>query len=167
MTSTSHPAYADQLEQLVRDASTRLFHEPDERMSQAPAEGKWSPKQIIGHLIDSAANNHVRFVMAPQKDDLVFAGYDQEAWVATQRYQEASWDALVRLWESYNRQLAHVMKAIPADVRGRQIRVHNFDRIAWKTMPQTEPVSLDYLMEDYVGHLESHLKQIWAILEAE
>src|SRR5687768_3633381 len=80
-----------------------------ERAARHPAAGGWSVKEIVGHLIDSASNNHQRFVRARWQDDLVFAGYDQDRWVEAQDYQTASWDDLLRLWSDYNRHIARVM----------------------------------------------------------
>src|SRR5881227_1607027 len=72
--------------------------EIDEAQSEQPrAEDHWSAKQIIGHLLDSAANNHARFVLAQLKDDLVFPGYDQDGWVRINHYQQAPWSQLVEL----------------------------------------------------------------------
>jgi uncharacterized damage-inducible protein DinB len=125
-----------------------------------PAPGKWSPREIVGHLIDSASNNHQRFVRAAFQDDLVFAGYDQDQWVALQRYQEAPWGDLLTLWSSFNQHLARVMAAIPADVRRREHRRHNLDRLALRPIAADSPATLEYFMEDYVLHLQHHLRQI-------
>jgi hypothetical protein len=54
-----------------------------------PAPDRWSKKEILGHLIDSAANNHQRFVRAQGTPRLEFPGYEQEFWVATQAYASA------------------------------------------------------------------------------
>src|SRR5439155_1135928 len=85
----------DSLEDELREALTAsepsLRRLSEEEASRTPAPGKWSAKQILGHLIDSASNNHQRFVRAQFTDDLVFPGYEQKAWVSAQRYQEASW----------------------------------------------------------------------------
>ena len=91
----------------------RLRDLADDGTTRRPAPGKWSPREIIGHLIDSASNNHQRFVRASFQDDLVFAGYDQDRWVAMQRYQEARWEDLLTLWASFNRHLARVMASDP------------------------------------------------------
>ena len=125
-----------------------------------PGPNVWSPKEIIGHLIDSAANNHQRFVRAQWQDDLVFLRYDQEAWVAAQRYHEAPWLELITLWQEYNRHLARVMAATPTAVRTRQHVRHNLDEIAWRTVAAGDPATLDYFMNDYVGHLHHHVAQI-------
>jgi hypothetical protein len=67
--------------------------------------GGWSRKQVIGHLIDSASNNHQRFVLATLQPSLEFPGYDQDGSVRVQAIQEANWDVLVNLWTAYNRGL--------------------------------------------------------------
>jgi len=65
----------------------RLLEIPEQQSAIARSEDKWSPKEIIGHLIDSASNNHQRFVRAQFTDELIFAGYEQEGWVRVQDYQ--------------------------------------------------------------------------------
>jgi hypothetical protein len=127
-------------------------------MPRAP--GKWSPKEIIGHLIDSAANNHQRFVRAQFTDELVFPGYEQVEWVSTQRYRDRPWSDLVSLWRQYNLHLAHVMSSVPVEIRKKPRTKHNLHQLAWKAVPQSEPVTLEYFMRDYVGHLRNHLDQI-------
>src|SRR5215510_10180756 len=95
--------------QTIDSASNKLLAIDEAKSGQPRAEDHWSSKQIIGHLIDSAANNHARFVVGQLKDDLVFPGYDQEGWVRTNHYQERSWLDLIQLWRSYNLQLHHLM----------------------------------------------------------
>ena len=134
----------------------------DEDCERRPAPGKWSAKELLGHLIDSASNNHPRFVEAAARDDLVFDGYDQDQWVAAQHYQDMPWLELVTLFESLNLHLARVMEAVPTVVRERLVRVHSLDRIAWRPVPVDAPATLEYLMADYVDHLEHHLAQFAA-----
>jgi hypothetical protein len=149
----------------VENATRRLLSISDEQSQLASGEGKWSPKQIIGHLIDSASNNHQRFVRAQFKDDLVFQGYDQEEWVRVQRYDEEPWALLVQLWSAYNLHLAHVMEKASDQNRSRLRHEHNLDQIAWQTVANTEPATLEYFMQDYIGHLKNHLKQVFAAVE--
>ncbi len=137
-----------------------------QRMSEADsekrrAEGKWSPKEIIGHLIDSAANNHGRFVSAQFKDDLVFPGYEQEKWVTAQHYQEASWSSLLELWKSYNQHLLHLSSFVPPEILTREVHRHSLHKIAWKPVDENSPTTLEYLIRDYVDHLNHHLGQIF------
>ena len=128
--------------------------------AESMAPGKWSPRQIIGHLIDSATNHHQRYVRATLQDDLVFPGYEQDAWVALQRYQEANWQDLLAFWLAYNRHIVTVMSAVPAEERLRVRARHNLDEIATQAPATPERATLDHLMNDYVVHLELHLRQI-------
>jgi uncharacterized damage-inducible protein DinB len=144
----------------VDGAHSWLLTLNEDRTTERPGAGKWSPREILGHLIDSASNNHQRFVRARWQEDLVFAGYDQDAWVEAQRYQETAWPELVSLWADYNRHLARVMASLPADIRQTPRMSHNFDRIAYRPVPVDQPSTLEYFMDDYVLHLEHHLRQI-------
>lgn len=154
----------DVLEDFVRtieEASARLLS-ITEAESRAPlAEEKWSAKETLGHLIDSAANNHQRFVRAQLKADLVFQGYEQEDWVRVQAYQEEPWPLLVNLWKFYNLHLAHVCRHAPESERLRARREHNLHEIGWAPVSAGEPATLEHLMRDYVGHLKNHLRQIF------
>lgn len=154
------PVYAARLRSVIATSEPMLSALTDAETAWGRAPGKWSPRQILGHLIDSASNNHQRFVRAASQDDLIFPGYDQERWVELQGYQQASWRELVALWAGFNRHLARVMTAIPEEARTRRRTRHNLHQIAWRVVPATEPVTLDYFMNDYVGHLEHHLSQI-------
>jgi hypothetical protein len=151
--------YITELRMIVDRESQRLLGAPPDAVERRPAKGGWSAKEILGHLIDSAAVNHQRFVRA-QWQDLVFAAYAQDDWVDAQKYQEAPWIELVALWREYNRHIARVMAAIPLEVRMTPKRLHNLHEIALKPAPKDEPATLDYLMRDYVDHLQHHLKQI-------
>jgi hypothetical protein len=148
----------------VELAAVELLAADPERARQRPGQGRWSAQEILGHLIDSAANNHARFVLAPGRSDLLFDGYDQEEWVRVQSYDTADWPTLVALWRAYNLHLAHVMRVIPAEARTAPRATHSLDRIAFRPVPPGEPATLEYLMEDYVVHLRHHLEQIRALL---
>ena len=144
----------------IETASARLLEISDDRSAVPRVEGKWSRKQIIGHLIDSAANNHSRFVRAQFNDELVFAGYEQEAWVDSQQYQEKDWNELVQLWKLYNRHILHIMKVTPEEARMKLRSKHNLHVIASDKLSPDEPVTLDWFMRDYVDHMKKHLGQI-------
>ncbi|HEX8128734.1 MAG TPA: DinB family protein [Pyrinomonadaceae bacterium] len=145
----------------IETAAVRLYA-LGEAEARTPREaGAWTPKEIVGHLIDSAANNHGRFVRAQFTDDLAFPGYEQEEWVRVQRYNEASWPLLVELWKTYNLHLLHVMMCAPQETLQRPRARHTLDKIAWQTVDVNQPATLEYLMTDYVGHLKSHLRQIF------
>ena len=157
---TLKPPYIERLSAVVEDATPRLRALGDASATR-PASGGWSPREIIGHLVDSASNNHQRFVRARFQDDLVFPGYEQDVWVKAGAYQDAPWNDLVELWRTFNLQIARVMAATPDDLRLHQRLQHNFDLIGFETIPQGQPATLDHLMRDYVAHLEHHLRQIF------
>jgi len=149
-----------ELREVVAAVTPRLLALSESEAARPPAPGKWSPKEVIGHLIDSASNNHQRFVRARFMDELVFPGYEQEAWVEAQGYRAAPWSDLVGLWRLFNLHLARVIEAVPASIRQRPRARHNLHEVAWNTVPQDRPATLEYFMRDYVGHLKHHLSQI-------
>lgn len=154
------PDYARRLVDALQRATPALLALDDAATTRRPAPGKWSPREIIGHLVDSASNNHQRFVRMRDRDDLVVEGYEQDAWVAAQRYQDAPWAELVLLWMTYNRHLARVMAATPAADRDRVRHSHNLHLRAYRPVPEDRAVTLAYFMNDYVEHLEHHLAQV-------
>jgi hypothetical protein len=120
--------------------------------SQAPfLAGGWSRRQVMGHLIDSASNNHQRFVRASLTDSLEFPAYDQNGWARVQAAEEADWSLVVALWASYNRYLAHVIAHLPPAKLEVPCRIG-----------ENEPVTLQFLAEDYLAHMVHHLQQIGA-----
>jgi hypothetical protein len=151
--------YVDELRDAVNDAVPKLLALGDES-GMRPAPGKWSPREIIGHLVDSASNNHQRFVRGQLQDDLIFPGYAQEDWVRVGRYQDAPWPELVALWQTFNLQIARVMEGTPEETRKRPRERHSFAAIG-VPHPAGEAATLDHVMSDYVVHLKHHLRQIF------
>jgi hypothetical protein len=109
----------------------------------------WSRKQILGHLLDSAANNHHRFVRAQIEGKLSMPAYAQQDWVAIQDYETLPWNELIAFWTAYNRHLLHLMEGIPGPNRKNPCRIGDND-----------PVTLEFLAIDYVRHLKHHLHQV-------
>jgi DinB superfamily len=145
----------------IERGAERLLSLSEAQSAEPRAPDKWSAKEIVGHLVDSAANNHQRFVRAQFQDNLVFPGYAQEDWVAAQHYSQASWPLLVELWKLYNLHLLHLISHIPAHKLTRLHHEHSLDRIAWELVDASEPTTLEYLIRDYLGHLKHHLRQIF------
>ena len=125
-------------------------------------QGKWSKKELIGHLIDSASNNHQRFIRAQFTDELVFPGYDQNEWVRIQDYQSESWHSLINLWKEFNLHLIHAIDKIPKKVLTMKRINHNLDRIAMNPVPVDQPATLEYFIKDYFTHLRHHINQVLA-----
>ena len=154
------PGLADDLRSTLASESIRLLAITDDAAAMRPSPGKWSPKEVIGHLIDSATNNQGRFVRAQLNDDMVFEGYEQDGWVRVQRYNERTWMDLVSLWRALNTHIAGIIDAMPPDSLSRQRTRHNLDQVGWKTVPRDQPVTLEYFVRDYVAHMKHHLGQI-------
>lgn len=147
-------------EETIRSATARLQEISADESSQS-SDGEWSSKQILGHLIDSAANNQQRFVRGQFADHLEFPGYEQEQWVSAQKYNDESWPDLIELWRAYNMHLLHVVSVIPEPVLTQQRDKHSLDQIAFNTVEHRAPTTLEYLIRDYIDHLKHHLDQIW------
>ena len=142
---------SEQLLSAVESAEPRLRQISAPESAKPVLSGGWSPKQVLGHLIDSASNNHQRFVRAAQQASLDFPGYDQEGNVRVQAPQDADWSLLVSLWAAYNRYLAHIIARLPAS------RLETICRIG-----SNEPKTLSFIATDYLTHLIHHLKQVGA-----
>ena len=138
-----------ELLRVTDEIEPRLREVSDKDSAKPVLTGGWSRRQVIGHLIDSASNNHQRFVRAMLADALEFPGYDQAGNVRVQAVQEADWLLLISLWASYNRYLAHVIAQIPEDRSGIICRIG-----------KGEPVTLGFLATDYLAHMLHHLRQI-------
>lgn len=136
---------------LVETAEPKLHSTSEPETARPLLPGGWSRKQVLGHLIDSASNNHQRFVRAALQPSLDFPAYDQDENIRVQAPQEADWSLLVSLWAAYNRYLAHVIARLPA------AKLETVCRIG-----SGEPVTLGFLATDYVRHLLHHLKQVGA-----
>lgn len=93
------------------------------------------------------------------QDDLVFPGYDQDAWVRAQRYQDRPWPDLVALWQAFNHHIADVMETADRHEMTRPRARHNLDQLAWRTVSAMQSTTLEYFMRDYVDHLKHHLGQ--------
>lgn len=107
----------------------------------------WSKKQVLGHLIDSAANNHQRFIRT-QFEELPQIAYDQNNWNDHNHYNEMDEQLLIQLWQTYNIFLAEILQKIPSDNLHRTCAVKG------------ERFTLQFIIEDYVTHLEYHLHQL-------
>ncbi|HVP46919.1 MAG TPA: DinB family protein [Bryobacteraceae bacterium] len=139
---------ASELDQVLESSSARLLSIGEESAGKRPAPESWCKKEILGHLIDSASNNHQRFVRLQLEETLVLPSYQQNGWVQSQNYAGRRWRDLVELWLAYNRHLVHVIRNADASAA----------RHVWKG-PGGD-TDLEFLIGDYLKHLRHHLEQI-------
>jgi hypothetical protein len=133
----------------VRSFATRLRALSEEEANFRRAPGKWTRKEIVGHLIDSAFNNHQRFVRAQGTTRFEWPGYQQERWVVVHRYHERPFVDLVDLWAAANDHLAYVIEALPVEAR------------AIPCVIGGKEATLEWWVTDYLAHLRHHLEQVF------
>ena len=142
------------LRELIERLPERLLAISADRADQKPAPNSWSKKEELGHLLDSAANNYQRIVRAQLEDKPAMPNYDGDAWVALQRYQQRDWKLLIELWQALNRQLLAAAEATPAEVWTRTL-----------TIGDSQPLTLQFVFDDYVEHMLNHLRHIGVQVE--
>jgi len=142
---------ASDIEAAIEEAQKKFQSLTEDVVNKRPTPSDWSAKEVIGHLIDSATNNHQRFVRLQITDGLAFPEYgqDNEAWVKIQRYQETSWEDLLNLWQCLNRHLARII---------RHVNETCIDHI-W-VVDEDHAITLGEVMIDYLRHLKDHMVQI-------
>ncbi|MFW5490378.1 MAG: hypothetical protein ACNI3A_18460 [Desulfovibrio sp.] len=130
--------------QTVKDFQELLNRTPPEAEHIRISPDAWTLTEIVGHLVDSACNNHQRFVRLGLGDLENFPGYQAEQWVQTQNYDACDFGALALLWASYNALLLHVAASVPRQALGN----------VW--IDTESEYTLEYLIEDYYVHLQLH-----------
>jgi hypothetical protein len=124
------------------------------KLSKDGVEGKaspsaWSAKEELGHLLDSAANNHQRIVRAQLEENPAMPGYEQNRWIVVNGYQSRDWDELIDTWRAFNRQLVAAAESVPASGWSRTLSVAG-----------AQPVTLEFVFDDYIEHMVHHLRHI-------
>lgn len=147
---------ANELVSVVRTTEPAFRELADEVVGKRPAPDAWGIKEVVGHLIDSAANNHQRIVRAQFTEQLIFPKYYQNEWVICQNYLDADWQGLVDFWSAYNRHLANLIRTVPTSSLEVVCNIGPY-----------EPVTLHFLLVDYVVHLKHHLRKIAEELKLE
>ena len=140
---------ASELRLIAASVSRELLVAGADAAARRADTTSWSPKEVLGHLIDSAANNHQRFVRAQQAEALTFPGYEQNQWVSSQGYQDADWAHLVGLWTHLNLHLADVIERIPPSRYSVPC-----------TIGGDAAVPLEAIVIGYRNHLHHHIAQI-------
>jgi hypothetical protein len=137
------------LRRLLAEVPPRLETLPEAVNARKPSPVKWSPKEQLGHLLDSAANNHQRMVRTQLEDNPAMPDYDGDRWVELHRYQQTDWRDLIERWRTLNGQLLAA--------------VESSSEAAWQrtcTIGRSAPVTLQFVFEDYVDHMLHHLQHI-------
>ena len=145
MTLYEQMRWGDEIESPYKSLQTIA----EQHASRTFREGGWTRKEILGHLIDSALNNHQRFVRAALDGCYEGPTYAQTGWVNMHGYGSMAWAQLVEHWALQNRLLGEVVRRIPEGQLQVPCRIGS-----------NEPVSLRFLVEDYLQHLQHHLRQI-------
>jgi DinB superfamily len=137
------------LRKTIREERPKLQAIPEKTAATRPGASEgWSRKQELGHLIDSATNNRVRFIVAALNGKYTGPTYDGRGWVELGGYSDAPWTDLVELWTRLNEALAAAIERIPDE------------RLSTECNINGGPVSLDFLIRDYVVHMQHHLDHI-------
>jgi mannose-6-phosphate isomerase-like protein (cupin superfamily) len=140
------------LQHLINEMPRQLQAFTPEEMTHKSAPSKWSRREVIGHLCDSALHNWQRFCLAQQSEGpLQIARYQQDALVSLNNWQAQPTGQIAALWASLNTQLLAVLKQIPSEKFSLPI-----------LLPDRTSATLGFLVEDYLAHLEHHLGQVFA-----
>jgi len=137
------------LRTLINEIPPRLNKLPPSQLELKPSASNWSPKEELGHLLDSAANNHQRIVRTQLEDQPKMPGYDGDAWVELHRYQQRNWQEMIELWRALNKQLLVAAEAVPDSAWSRTC-----------TIADSLPLTLKFVFEDYIAHMTHHLQHI-------
>jgi hypothetical protein len=137
---------SERLAAVLRTAMPWLVTISEAEASVPESEGKWSAKQVIGHLIDSAVNNLARIMKLQIEDGPNLSGYEQAEWVKLQHYAEREWPGVLALWFALNEQVAWTIGHIEKE------------RLQNRGVVEGEPLTLGFLIEDYVAHMQHHLR---------
>jgi hypothetical protein len=138
----------NRLDTLINIIPNLLLNMDESDLTLKSSPEKWSKKEILGHLIDSAANNHQRFIRGQYENEPTIY-YDQNQWNILSQYQAMSTKQIIAFWTMYNQHLLHIVKHIPNDHLQKKCRA--FDGNTY---------TLEFLTNDYVAHLEHHLRQV-------
>ncbi len=137
------------LRALVDQLPARLSKLSADEVQRKPSPAGWSRKDELGHLLDSAANNHQRIVRAQLENNPAMPGYDGDKWVALHRYQDREWSSLIAIWTALNRQLLAAAEAVPDSGWSRTC-----------TIADSASLTLKFVFDDYLDHMMQHLRHM-------
>jgi hypothetical protein len=137
------------LRALIDQLPPRLAHLSDDQARRKASPSGWSIKEELGHLLDSAANNHQRIVRSQLENNPAMPGYDGDKWVALHRYQDWDWSCLIATWVALNRQLLAAAEAASDSAWSRTC-----------TIADSAPLTLKFVFDDYIDHMVGHLRHM-------
>jgi hypothetical protein len=137
---------ATEIEKYIDQHLDALRTIPENEFAFKPSPSKWSKKEIIGHLVDSAMSNIRRFIIAQYEYEPHIV-YKQDNWVSLSDYQNYNSSGLIQLWYSLNKHIVHILKNIPVEYLQRKCKTEDLHTLQW-------------LAEDYLKHLKHHLHQV-------
>lgn len=140
---------AKRLDEIASLARIELRKLDEPTVSKRRSPDGWTIRQVIGHLVDSASNNHHRFVLGQISPQPILLKYNQVEWVASQAYESSDWQRLVEFWWHYNQHLAQVIRHMPKDALSKSFVATNGD-----------PATMQFLIDDYLDHLKHHLRKV-------
>ena len=140
-----------ELLEILKTYSVKIGTITDAEFSRKHAPLKWSKKEVLGHLVDSAQNNLRRFICGQYEKTPSKIVYDQDFWVRANGYQSATKEDVIALWKLVNQRIADVLTQMPAD---------NYERESDTGKDAVQLHALKWLAEDYVKHMKHHLNQI-------
>jgi len=134
----------------------KLINLPIETITLKRNKQNRTIKQILGHLIDSASNNHQRLIRLQYNNNLTFPDYrqDNDLWIALQDFQSEDWNNLIQLWKYFNLHMVQVIKSVD------QSKLDNY----WHDFEGTK-VTLREMIEGYLWHINLHLSEIQELID--
>jgi hypothetical protein len=142
---------SEKIREIIAASKSELLKIPPEIASTKRGPDAWSKKEIVGHLIDSASNNHQRFVRGAQNLAGDFPTYNQSRWVEVQHYNDMNWADLIEFFSQYNLHICRVIDSLPQETLGNPCNIG-----------KESPVTLEFVIDDYLRHLRHHVEQILA-----
>jgi hypothetical protein len=142
----------EELTRIVETFANKCRELSESEFSDKPNPAKWSKKEVLGHLIDSAQNNIRRFICGQYEHTPPKIVYDQDFWVGVNSYQSESQESVIRHWELINFQIVNVLQSMPED---------NYKKLADTGKDDIQLRTLEWLADDYVKHMKHHLNQIF------
>jgi hypothetical protein len=140
---------AETIREIVSETKDQLMAISSEHARQKPSADVWSKQEILGHLVDSAYNNHQRVVRTAMNMGADFPPYQQEQWVIIQAYNKRDWFTMIDLWVQVNLHLCSVIETLSDEALGNLCNIG-----------KDQPVPLRLVINDYLRHLKMHLEDI-------